>query len=179
MSVQRAPATLPSAAHARPTSPTRFGPNRSARPPAGSTSTTATTVHTVTSQLPVLAPIPRSAVIWPSDADTLKRFMTMTMPAAMASTPINAEPPRAPLRAAPLSETPTSPPTLLLRPACRPLPAPGPCAARPPDRFGPYPPARPENKKARSAMLLACAYLGSPGRIRTYNPPVNSRMLCR
>ena len=103
--------------------------------------------------------MPRSAVIWPSDADTLKRFMTMTMPAAMASTPINAEPPRAPLRAAPLSETPTSPPTLLLRPACRLLPAPGPCAARHRTGSGRIRPRAPKTKRPEARCFWPVRFL--------------------
>ncbi len=39
-------------------------------------------------------------------------------------------------------------------------------------------PLSPTKKKAR-AFALAFKNHGSPGRIRTYNPPVNSRMLCR
>ena len=36
-----------------------------------------------------------------------------------------------------------------------------------------------ERKQARMVSMRACKITGSPGRIRTYNPPVNSRMLCR
>jgi hypothetical protein len=37
----------------------------------------------------------------------------------------------------------------------------------------------PANKKGQKNASDLVLFYGSPGRIRTYNPPVNSRMLCR